>query len=167
MNTILRAREKNKTVLLSPNGVSNHPLPKIYALPSAPVSFSTEYTMTNNFLIFGPYPRDAQPDLLLMQNVDGTLMLRDEYEKLKKIKRSVRTRCLWIFSDTLNEISSMMIARANEKKMKIIQAKNVVKNNNNLGLKISSCVGNYQIEDQNMVYFNLLFRISLIKILLF
>ena len=141
--------------MLTPAGNQQFPMPKIYALPSAPVNFSTQYEMTNNFLIFGPYPRDAQPDLLLMQNVDGTLMLRDEYEKLKKINRTLRTRCLWIFSDSLSEISNMMTSRALEINLqKKTKAKPDVDKNEG-GLKISSIVGNYQeiSEDDQVILF--------------
>lgn len=57
--------------------------------------------MTNNFLIFGPYMRHSNSNLLLMQNVDGELLLRDEYEQRNNIKRSRRTRCLWIYANSL------------------------------------------------------------------
>ena len=57
--------------------------------------------MTDNYLIFGPYLRQSNSNLLLVQNVDGQLMLRDDYERQNNIIRKTRTRCLWIYANKL------------------------------------------------------------------
>lgn len=57
--------------------------------------------MTENFLIFGPYSRSANSNLLLMQNHEGEIMLRDDYEKRFNITKETKTRCLWIYANTL------------------------------------------------------------------
>lgn len=101
MEAIQRAKKSGKAVGLLPTNRNCSKWPQIYALPSAPLKFKEHDSMTNNFLIFGPYERNSNSNLLLMQNVDGTLMLRDEYEKHNQIQRTARTRCLWIYANTL------------------------------------------------------------------
>lgn len=101
MQSIDRAKKQNRAVALIPNAKVLKKWPRIYALPSAPLKFKEHDTMTENYLIFGPYIRNSNSNLLLMQNVDGELMLRDEYEKRNSIKRATRTRCLWIYANTL------------------------------------------------------------------
>lgn len=109
MEAIQQAKEKNRAVPMvandceddDPQVASLKRWPRIYALPTAPLKFKEHDSMTENFLIFGPYKRLANSNLLLMQNVDGELILRDEYEKKNNITRSTRTRCLWIYANTL------------------------------------------------------------------
>lgn len=101
MQAIQRAKAGNRAVFLTASTKSVKRWPKIYALPSAPLKFKEHNSMTDNFLIFGPYMRHSNSNLLLMQNVDGELMLRDEYERRNNIKRVTRTRCLWIYANTL------------------------------------------------------------------
>lgn len=105
MRTIEKAKAQKKTILLTPTTKIANEWPKIYALPSAPLKFRDHEKMTDNFLIFGPYPRAANSNLLLMQNLDGILLLRDDYERKNNIKRDTRTRCLWIYANTLKCIT--------------------------------------------------------------
>lgn len=101
MGAIQRAKTQNRAIALIPSLETMKQWPRIYALPAAPLKFKEHNLMTNNFLIFGPYIRNSNSNLLLMQNVDGELMLRDEYEKRNSIVRKTRTRCLWIYANTL------------------------------------------------------------------
>lgn len=107
IESITKARLQRKTVSLIPKAMEQRKWPKIFALPSAPLKFKEHETMTGDFLIFGPYLRSSVSNLLLMQNVDGKLMLRDEYEKKNNIKRSSRTRCLWIYANSLKCIQEV------------------------------------------------------------
>jgi hypothetical protein len=101
MEAIQKAKICGRAVALSAATKNSKKWPKIFALPAAPLKFKEHDSMTDNFLIFGPYMRHSNSNLLLMQNIDGNLMLRDEYEKRNNIKRSTRTRCLWIYANTL------------------------------------------------------------------
>lgn len=101
MEAVTRAKKQGRAVGLVPSNETIRKWPKIYALPAAPLKFKEHESMTSNFLIFGPYTRNSNSNLLLMQNVDGELMLRDEYEKRNRIRRITRTRCLWIYANTL------------------------------------------------------------------
>lgn len=101
MEAIHRAKSQNRAIALTPNAKALKKWPRIYALPSAPLKFKEHDLMTDNYLIFGPYMRNSNSNLLLMQNVDGELMLRDDYEKINSIERDTRTRCLWIYANTL------------------------------------------------------------------
>jgi hypothetical protein len=101
MKAIEDARNSNKTVSVI---VNNRIWPEIYALPAAPLKFREQETMTENFLIFGPYLRDAESNLLLLRN-------DDKFTK-KKIPKANKTRCLWIYCDNLKSIQN-----ANPKKM--------------------------------------------------
>lgn len=98
---INRAKTLNRAVALTTTTRYSKTWPRIYALPGPPLKFKDSETMTDNFLIFGPYLRNSNSNLLLMQNVDGELMLRDDYERRNNIKRLKRTRCLWIYANTL------------------------------------------------------------------
>jgi len=101
MEVIGRAKMLKRAVALVPGAKNSKSWPRIFALPGPPVRFKDQDSMTGNFLIFGPYLRQSNSNLLLMQNVDGELMLRDEYEKRSNILRTQRTRCLWIYANTL------------------------------------------------------------------
>lgn len=101
MDVINRAKAKNRAVALTTNPQNLKRWPRIFALPGPPLKFKDHESMTENFLIFGPYLRNSNSNLLLMQNVDGDLMLRDEYEKRNNVQRTKRTRCLWIYANTL------------------------------------------------------------------
>lgn len=101
MEAINRAKSQNRAVALTPSAKVLKKWPRIYALPSAPLKFKEHDSMTENYLIFGPYMRNSNSNLVLMQNVDGELMLRDDYEKRNNTKRAFRTRCLWIYANTL------------------------------------------------------------------
>lgn len=107
MEAIQQAKEKNRAVPMVANDCQDtNPQaakrwPRIFALPTAPLKFKEHDSMTENFLIFGPYLRQSNSNLLLMQNVDGELILRDEYERTNNITRTTRTRCLWIYANTL------------------------------------------------------------------
>jgi hypothetical protein len=101
MEAIARAKSGNRAVALEAMSKNLRKWPRIFALPAAPLKFKEHDSMTENFLIFGPYMRHSNSNLLLMQNVDGELLLRDEYEKRNGIKRMTRTRCLWIYANTL------------------------------------------------------------------
>lgn len=101
MEAVQRAKMCNRAVSLQASSRYSKKWPKIFALPGAPLKFKEKDSMTENFLIFGPYMRQSNSNLLLMQNVDGELMLRDEYERRNFIKRTIRTRCLWIYANTL------------------------------------------------------------------
>jgi len=107
MRAIERAKQSNSTVSLVPTMRGQRRWPKMYALSSAPLKFKEHESMTDNFLIFGPYLRNSNSNLLLMQNVNGQLMLRDEYEKKNNIERTTRTRCLWIYANTLKCINDV------------------------------------------------------------
>lgn len=63
--------------------------------------------MTMDNLIFGPYLRSSNASLTLMQNVDGKMMSRDEYERRNHITRERRTRCLWIYAKTVKCIEEV------------------------------------------------------------
>lgn len=101
MQAIQRAKAGNRAVALTSTVKQAKRWPRIFALPQAPLKFKEHDSMTDNFLIFGPYMRHSNSNLLLMQNVDGELMLRDEYEKRNNINRTTRTRCLWIYANSL------------------------------------------------------------------
>lgn len=101
MDAVTRAKAQGRAVALTPSNKNVRKWPRIYALPAAPLKFKEQESMTSNFLIFGPYMRNSNSNLLLMQNVDGVLILRDEYEKRNNITRATRTRCLWIYANTL------------------------------------------------------------------
>lgn len=101
MEAIERAKKKKRAVALESTSKYLRKWPRIFALPSAPLKFKEHDSMTENFLIFGPYMRQSNSNLLLMQNVDGELILRDEYERRNQIQRETRTRCLWIYANTL------------------------------------------------------------------
>ena len=101
MEAIKRAKTLNRAVALETTMKNIRRWPKIFALPSAPLKFKEQDTMTENFLIFGPYMRHSNSNLLLMQNVDGEVLLRDDYEKKNNIQRAKRTRCLWIYANGL------------------------------------------------------------------
>lgn len=147
MRTIEKAKSQKKTILLTPTSKTANEWPKIYALPSAPLKFRDHEKMTENFLIFGPYPRAANSNLLLMQNLDGVLLLRDDYERKNNIKRETRTRCLWIYANTLkcitqaddnnqfNNLHSKSQDNSIKTSMKNSEARNPMK------LKISNVVG--------------------------
>lgn len=147
MRTIQKAKAQKKTILLTPTTKAANEWPKIYALPSAPLKFRDHEKMTDNFLIFGPYPRAANSNLLLMQNLDGILLLRDDYERKNNIKRETRTRCLWIYANTLkcitqaddsnqlNNLCSKLQDNSIMTKLKNSEVKNPMK------LKISNVVG--------------------------
>lgn len=57
--------------------------------------------MSMDNLIFGPFLRTSNANLTLMQNVDGQMMSREEYERRNNITREKRTRCLWIYAKTV------------------------------------------------------------------
>lgn len=107
MESIKKAKESQQALQLVPN--NDLEWPKIFALPTAPLRFKINQheSMSDNFLLFGPYLRSSNSYLLLMQNVDGKMYTRDYYEKLNGIKRPFRTRCLWIYANTLKCISNV------------------------------------------------------------
>lgn len=107
MEAIGRAKRQKRAIALVPKSEHLKKWPRIYALPAAPLKFKEQDSMTKDFLIFGPYMRSSNSNLLLMQNVDGELMLRDEYEKRTFVKRTLRTRCLWIYANTLKCINDV------------------------------------------------------------
>ncbi|CAO1339421.1 unnamed protein product [Diamesa serratosioi] len=146
MRTIERAKAQKKTILLTPTTKTAKEWPKIYALPSAPLKFRDHEKMTDNFLIFGPYPRAANSNLLLMQNLDGVLLLRDDYERKNNIKRVTRTRCLWIYANTLkcitqaddlNQLNNLH-SKLHDSKVSTLNSPEV---RNPMKLKISNVVG--------------------------
>lgn len=111
--------------------------------------------MTKNFLIVGPYLRSSNSNLMLMQNRDGKMYLRDEYEKFHNIVRNVKTRCIWIYADTLKCIQNAQIepmyfyfkkveTQYPEKKGSLENSKEVKASEG--GLKISSIVGGFTDE---------------------
>lgn len=147
MRTIEKAKAQKKTILLTPTTKTANEWPKIYALPSAPLKFRDHDKMTDNFLIFGPYPRAANSNLLLMQNLDGVLLLRDDYERKNNIKRETRTRCLWIYANTLkcitqaddnNQLNNLRTKLQDNSIGKILNNSEV---RNPMRLKISNVVG--------------------------
>lgn len=100
--------------------------------------------MTNNYLIFGPYARSANSNLLLMQSDGDQKFLRDDYEKIHNIKRVTRTRCIWIYANTLKCITDsnveMMYFHWDSQK----KAKNSGDQEN--ALKISSIIAGFNSE---------------------
>jgi hypothetical protein len=140
------SREKQKAVQLLPTtNPDRNTWPRVYALPSAPLKFKDQHTMTNNFLIFGPYMRQHNSNLLLMQS-DGTQkFLRDDYEKIHNIQRKVRTRCIWIYANTLkcieHNVERMYFSWDPQKRTMPI--------NQDKTLKISSIIGGFQDSIQN------------------
>lgn len=147
MRTIEKAKSQKKTILLTPT-TKTAEWPKIYALPSAPLKFRDHEKMTDNFLIFGPYPRAANSNLLLMQNLDGVLLLRDDYERKNNIKRETRTRCLWIYANTLKCITKaddnsqyLNNIRSKLQGNSIVATRNNSEVRNPMKLKISNVVG--------------------------
>lgn len=93
LKAIREAKDSKKAV-----GVSavNKSWPKIYALPSAPLQFKEKESMTDNFLIFGPYLRHAESNLLLLRS--------ESKNKSTEQSRNERTRCLWIYANSLKII---------------------------------------------------------------
>lgn len=102
MDGIAKAKQKGQAFQISPNCTEMR-WPQIYALPTAPLKFKLHEleSMSGNFLLFGPYLRNSNSGLLLMQNVEGKMYLRDDYERINNINRKQRTRCLWIYANTL------------------------------------------------------------------
>lgn len=93
---VLKAIKEAKTLKKAVSVTAvNRSWPKIYALPSAPLQFKEKESMTDNFLIFGPYARDAESNLLL---------LRSEIKQKDSEGRNARTRCLWIYANSLKII---------------------------------------------------------------
>ncbi|XP_070493964.1 uncharacterized protein ocm [Chironomus tepperi] len=111
MSAISQARSKQRTIRILGPLNSAKDTPRIFALPNAPLKFKKEegQNMTGNFLLFGPYLRDSNSNLLLMQKVDGRMILRDDYEQQNNIKRSSRTRCLWIYANSLKCVTDSQI----------------------------------------------------------
>ncbi|KAL7025919.1 hypothetical protein ACKWTF_013701 [Chironomus riparius] len=111
MNAISKARFNQRTIRILGPLNSAKDTPRIFALPTAPLKFKKEegHNMTGNFLLFGPYLRESNSNLLLMQNVDGRMILRDDYEQLKNIQRNSRTRCLWIYANSLKCVTDSQI----------------------------------------------------------
>lgn len=112
INAISQAKFMQKTIrILGPLNNAKD-TPRIFALPYAPLKFKKEEgrNMTGHFLLFGPYLRESNSNLLLMQNVDGLMVLRDDYEQQNNIKRSSRTRCLWIYANSLKCVTDSQIA---------------------------------------------------------
>jgi hypothetical protein len=111
MNAISQARYKQRTIRILGPLNSAKDTPRIFAIPNAPLKFKKDegQNMTGNFLLFGPYLRESNSNLLLMQNVDGKMILRDEYEQQNNIQRSSRTRCLWIYANSLKCVTDTQI----------------------------------------------------------
>ena len=111
MNAISKARFNQRTIRILGPLNSAKDTPRIFALPTAPLKFKKEegQNMTGNFLLFGPYLRESNSNLLLMQNVDGRMILRDDYEQLNNIQRNSRTRCLWIYANSLKCVTDSQI----------------------------------------------------------
>lgn len=153
MEAINRAKSQNRAVALVPTMKNIQKWPKIFALPAAPLKFKEHDSMTDNFLIFGPYTRNSNSNLLLMQNVDGKLMLRDEYERRNSVTRSKRTRCLWIYANTLKVLNDadphplkLMWGREGEKE----KESNATETKQSPNLKISTVIGGFD-EDSGIV----------------
>lgn len=111
MEAIKRAKIKQQTIRILGPLNSAKDTPRIFALPRSPLNFKKgeNLKMTENFLIFGPYLRNSNSNLLLMQNVDGKMFLRDDYEKRSNIQRESRTRCLWIYANSLKCVAETCI----------------------------------------------------------
>lgn len=111
MDAINKAKAINRAVRILGPLNSAKDSPKIFALSKAPLNFKKveKQSMTDNFLLFGPYLRNSYSNLLLMQNVNGQMLLRDEFEKKNNIKRASRTRCLWIYADSLKCVADTQI----------------------------------------------------------
>jgi len=111
MKAISQARYNQRTIRILGPINSAKDTPRIFALPNAPLKFKKEegHNMTGNFLLFGPYLRESNSNLLLMQNVDGKMILRDDYEQQNNIQRKSRTRCLWIYANSLKCVTESQI----------------------------------------------------------
>ena len=111
IDAINKARLKQQTIRILGPLNSAKGTPRIFALPNAPLKFRKEedQNMTGNFLLFGPYLRESNSNLLLMQNVDGKMLLRDDYEQRNNIQKSSRTRCLWIYANSLKCVTDSHI----------------------------------------------------------
>lgn len=137
MKGIVKAKERQKAVQLVGMGSVKNTWPRIYALPKAPLKFKDKDKMTGNFLIFGPYLRTSNSNLLLMQSDGDRVYLRDDYEKIHNIKHKVRTRCIWIYANKLNciteSVGEKMYFAWHEQKKK--QPEN--------NLKIASIIGGF------------------------
>ncbi|KAG5667244.1 hypothetical protein PVAND_015234 [Polypedilum vanderplanki] len=156
MESVQKAKNKRKAIQLVSN--NSFKWPKIYALPSAPLKFKIHEheTMSDNFLLFGPYLRSSSSYLLLMQNVDGKMYTRDYYEKLNGIKRSSRTRCLWIYANNLkciSDVSAEMITltklnRQTRENQDVVETIKIDSDDEEVddaqSLKISTVVGGFQ-----------------------
>lgn len=156
MEAVEKARARQKTIQL----ISAPPkTPNIYAVPGAPLKFKDSQLMTKNFLIVGPYLRSSNSNLMLMQNHGGKMYLRDEFEKHHKISRKIKTRCIWIYADTLKCIQNTQIeamyfyfkkvesSQFPEKKGSLENSKEDDKEKaverSEKGLKISSIIGGF------------------------
>lgn len=106
MQAVEKSRATQKTIQLISMPQQK---PFIFAVPIAPLKFKDQQNMTKNFVIVGPYLRTSNSNLMLMQNFNGKMYLRDEYEKFHKIERDVKTRCIWIYADTLKCIQNVQI----------------------------------------------------------
>jgi hypothetical protein len=111
MCAIYKAKARQQTIRILGPLNSAKDTPRIFALPSAPLKFKKEENdnMTENFLLFGPYLRDSNSNLLLMQNIGGKMVLRDVFEQRNNIQRASKTRCLWIYANTLKCVTDSTI----------------------------------------------------------
>lgn len=156
MEAVEKARVRQKTIQLIS---APQKTPNIYAVPGAPLKFKDSQQMTKNFLIVGPYLRSSNSNLMLMQNYEGKMYLRDEFEKHHRIERRIKTRCIWIYADTLKCIQNAQIeamyfyfkkvdTQNSEKGKSLEKSKEVekkaVERSSEHGLKISAIIGGFQ-----------------------
>lgn len=111
MTAIYKAKARQQTVRILGPVNSAKDTPRIFALPRAPLKFKKEEenSMTGNFLLFGPYLRESNSNLLLMQNVAGKMILKDIFDQQNNIERASKTRCLWIYANTLKCVTDSAI----------------------------------------------------------
>lgn len=147
VKTIAKAKKEGRIVKLTPANCAQFQRPRIYALPEHPFNKQLD----GNYLVVGPYENKESEDLILMQQSEGQLITREEFQKKFDLHRSNKTTASWIFSNT--EMAFEMIkASANgiNKKVNKTATSTVTSNSlskkadDSMDLKISNIVGNYQ-----------------------
>jgi hypothetical protein len=87
LKAINEAKRTRKTIEIEAEDKS---WPLIFALPTAPLKFKEQDSMTDNFLIFGPYKRNDESNLLLLRSEK-----EGKKSKLQPNEKQMKTRCIW------------------------------------------------------------------------
>ncbi len=131
---------------LTPANCIQFQRPRIFALPEHPFTKEEE----GHFLVIGPYDNQDDEDLILMQQSEGVLITREDFEKKYNLQRTERTTASWIYSNTEAAFDSFKNPNGLNKKLNSTATSTVTsgsldqKTNDSMELKISNIIGNYQ-----------------------